>query len=525
MMQHAVSDAEFLPPGHIIADRYRVGDVVGRGSQGIVYVGEHVRVGRRVAIKVLSRALSSNTRVRERFEAEVRAASVAGHPNVIQVFDVGELQDSRLYSVMEFVEGRDLYALLLSEGELSLERACRLIRDVVFGVRAAHAQGIVHRDLKLENVMVQSVTEGEFVKVLDFGIAAGVNMGTRSTAVGTVLGTPAYMAPEQADGARPTVQFDIYAIGVMLFELLTTRLPIEHDHPLTLMSLKGCDPAPRVSGLRPDVPPSLDQLVGDCLEIDPDQRPASCEIFLERLNLVVAEIQAAAPQPVPTLLASPAPAPVPAPVPEPAPSTPQVHITPPLEHAARPTTSKRSFAWVALGLMLLLAIGVGLFFQFQNRQAPELVEAEPASPEPEPPTIESVSGGSSPTPDPAELAVPHDPAPDPEPNPNPAVVAVKPQNVDPAPVDPVQTEQVHDTPHCKKVRTAALDGRRAHDWDNVLEATRERECWPRTSDRKKFETQAYMELGRFADCLRSGKNLDDTEASKWVTLCSKRLAG
>jgi serine/threonine protein kinase len=190
-----VSDSERLPPGQLIADRYRVGEFVGRGAMGIVYAGEHVRVGRRVAIKVLTTAWSKQAIIRQRFEAEARAASAAGHPNVIQVLDIGELPDGRLYSVMEFVDGCDLNTLLWAEGPLALDRACRLVRDAAFGVRAAHARGVIHRDLKLENVMVQSLPEGEVVKVLDFGVAAEVVMNQRATAPGVVLGTPEYMAP------------------------------------------------------------------------------------------------------------------------------------------------------------------------------------------------------------------------------------------------------------------------------------------------------------------------------------------
>ncbi|HLT40304.1 MAG TPA: serine/threonine-protein kinase, partial [Enhygromyxa sp.] len=304
-----MSDSELLTPGQLIADRYQVGNVVGRGAMGIVYTGVHVRVGRRVAIKVLTEAWSNHPKVRERFEAEARAASAAGHPNVIQVLDVGELPDSRLYSVMEFIDGSNLYHLLWAEHPLSLTRACRLVRDAAFGVRAAHARGVIHRDLKLENVMVQSLPEGELVKVLDFGIAAGVVVQKqRATGAGMALGTPEYMAPEQVNGESPTVRFDIYALGVMLFELLSKRLPIEADNPLLLMARKGADPAPRVSTLRPEVPPALDQLIADCLEIDPDQRPQSCEEFVERLTAVLTRLESA-PPPTTTLVAEPGEAP------------------------------------------------------------------------------------------------------------------------------------------------------------------------------------------------------------------------
>jgi serine/threonine protein kinase len=509
-----VSDSERLPPGQLIADRYRVGELVGRGAMGIVYAGEHVRVGRRVAIKVLTTAWSKQAIIRHRFEAEARAASAAGHPNVIQVLDIGELPDGRLYSVMEFVDGCDLNTLLWEQGPLALGRACRLVRDAAFGVRAAHARGVIHRDLKLENVMVQSLPEGEIVKVLDFGVAAEVVTNQRSTAPGVVLGTPEYMAPEQVDGKPPTVQFDIYALGVMLFELLSKRLPIEAEHPLQLMARKGHEPARRVSEFRPEVPPALEQLIADCLAIDPSQRPASCELFLERLTKVMATLEAA-PVVSKTVFATA--------------SSPPPRLSrltrPYLERsgshnsvasvrvAGRPEQDTRKpHVWLLAGLVIVAATVLGVFALGALRGEAETV----ATQAPEPPS-EQPSAAPPVTDDPPE-------PPRTEP---PVVVVENPPAMPPSvePPDPATTEQPSETALCEKVRARALDARRAHDWESVLDAVRKRDCWARAQDRKKLETQAYMELGRFEDCLRTGKNLTDTDVQKWVTLCSKRLAG
>ncbi|PRQ06409.1 serine/threonine-protein kinase [Enhygromyxa salina] len=513
-------DAERLPPGQLIADRYRVDAVVGRGAMGVVYAGEHVRVGRRVAIKVLTRAWSNDATVRQRFEAEARAASAAGHPNVIQVFDVGELPDQRLYLVMEFIDGSDLYTLLKAAPSVSLVRACRLIRDAAFGVRAAHAQGVIHRDLKLENVMVQTLPEGEAVKVLDFGIAAGV-IEKRATLVGMTLGTPEYMAPEQVDGAPPTVRFDIYALGVMLFELLTRRLPIADENPLKLMALKGHVPAARVIELRPEVPAALDQLVADCLEIDPSRRPASCDAFIERLTQVLAALESE-PAPAPTtttLIGRPSGPPRPSRATRPyvelrsAGSEPAVLPVP----ATRPGRSRGVLLWVGAGLAVLGVVGVVLVLYGRPSHDATIADATPIEPQPVEPPAQT---------DPAA----HDRAkPEPEPEPEPVPVSVQspvqspPEEPEPSP--PTNVQAPHDTPRCEQQRTRALDGRRTHDWQRVLSATQQRECWASARERKKLETQAYMELGRFEDCLRTGKHLNDTEATKWVTLCSKRLAG
>ncbi|PRP91434.1 Serine/threonine-protein kinase PrkC [Enhygromyxa salina] len=522
-------DSERLLPGRLIADRYRVGEVVGRGAMGIVYAAEHVRVGRPVALKVLTRAWSNKASVRDRFEAEARAASAAGHPNIIQVFDVGELPDQRLYSVMEFIEGPTLYKLLWAEHPLALTRACRLIRDAAFGVRAAHARGVIHRDLKLENVMVQVLPEGEVVKVLDFGIAAGVITRKRSTVAGMALGTPEYMAPEQVDGAEPTVRFDIYALGVMLFELLTKRLPIADENPLKLMALKGHLPAPRIVEFRPEVPAALDQLIADCLEIDPSRRPASCELFLDRLEPILAALESA-PAPTTTLVADPS-------TPPPRPSrltrsyAEMRGISADEGAAVRVAGQTRGWAsepllWLGAGLALSAALSIGLLMVGQRGRNAELVEAE-ADPRrlPEEPAADEAAAGeqgrdepSADEPTPSEDRPPPQ-APSIEPGATPATHAPEADS----PAKPRARE--HETPRCKAVRERGLDSRQAHDWPAVLDAAQQRECWAHARERKKLETQAYMELGRFDDCLRAGKHVNDTEVKKWVTLCSKRLAG
>lgn len=506
-----MSDPERLPPSQIIADRYRVGALIGRGAMGIVYAGEHVRVGRPVAIKVLTRAWSNDPLIRQRFEAEARAASAAGHPNVIQVLDVGELPDSRLYLVMEFVDGSNLYNLLWAEGPLPPARACRLVRDAAFGVRAAHARGVIHRDLKLENVMVQSLPEGEVVKVLDFGIAAGVITTKRATVAGMALGTPEYMAPEQVDGRPPTIHFDIYALGVMLFELLTKRLPIEADNPLMLMALKGHQVAPRISTIRPELPPALDQLIADCLEIDPERRPGSCERLIERLTEVIAALEHT-PVGTQTLVSNPS-------TPPPRPSRltrpylerdgPAISVAA-VRVAGRPP-KRSSLIWLLPAAVLIVA-SVALGLDWYERpvhepepvtpatdatvetpptEAPELSRAEPSNEEPPP---------RSP-PD----AEPSDPLDTPKAEPD-----------SPKPPSPSETAR------CEKVRARALDGRDSHAWQSVLDAVAQRECWAHARDRRKLETQAYMELGRFEDCLRAGKNLTDTEVQKWLKICNKR---
>ncbi|MCB9567260.1 MAG: serine/threonine protein kinase [Myxococcales bacterium] len=285
-------DIEHIEPGTIIAERYRVVSRIGRGGMGTVYLGEHTTVGRRVAIKVLTHQWSRNELVAKRFRAEARAASAAGHPNIIEVFDAGELPDGRLYLVMEYLTGRNLYDEIQDLGTLSVGRACRIIRAVGRAIRAAHEVGIIHRDLKPDNVMFVPLPEGEgeTVKVLDFGISAGAERSesqARLTIPGHALGTPEYMAPEQAKGKDATESFDLYALGVMLFETLVGEPPFVSNNLVEIMARKSTERAPSLAEKRPDLPRSLIQLVDDCLEIDPAKRPPSARDFLIRLEEVI----------------------------------------------------------------------------------------------------------------------------------------------------------------------------------------------------------------------------------------------
>src|SRR5690606_3316187 len=230
--------------------------------------------------------------VAKRFRAEARAASAAGHHNIIEVFDAGQLPDGRLYLVMEYLTGRNLYDEIQELGQLPVGRAVRIIRDISRAIRAAHDVGIIHRDLKPDNVMFVPMPEGEgeTVKVLDFGISAGAERTesqARLTIPGHALGTPEYMAPEQAKGKDATELFDIYALGVMLFETLYGEPPFVSNNLVEIMARKSTERAPSLGEKRPDLPRSLISLVDDCLEIDPAKRPQTARDFLLRMEEVI----------------------------------------------------------------------------------------------------------------------------------------------------------------------------------------------------------------------------------------------
>jgi len=287
----APTDPEDIPPATIIAARYRLERLLGRGGMGTVYLAEHVTVGRKVAVKVLTREWSRHPIVARRFQEEARAASAAGHPNIVEVFDAGELPDGRLFLVMEYLVGRSLYEELCEEGPMPVERATGLVREVARAIQAAHEVGIIHRDLKPDNVMIVRRGGEDRVKVLDFGISTSAvrpEEDRRLTQPGHALGTPEYMAPEQAKGMAPTERFDIYALGVMLYEMLGGEPPFCGDNMIEVLTRKAVEPAPPLDRVRPELPPKLVALVHACIEIRPEDRPYDIREFIARLDAAVA---------------------------------------------------------------------------------------------------------------------------------------------------------------------------------------------------------------------------------------------
>ncbi|HEX8791242.1 MAG TPA: serine/threonine-protein kinase, partial [Polyangiaceae bacterium] len=245
-----------LSVGDVVADRYRIEAVLGEGGMGVVYRAEHLHLRKPFALKVLLREWTSSTEIVARFEREAVAAGNIQSPHVAAATDFGRLPDGTFFLVMEYVEGRTL-GNVLDEGAMSPARALYVARGIAAGLHAAHSAGVVHRDMKPENVMlVQRDGDPDFVKILDFGIAkvepvgppsaAGANPLTR---VGSVMGTPDYMSPEQALGQAVDARTDQYALGVMLFEMLTGNRPFEGDAVSVLRQ--------RVMSPPPELPPSL----------------------------------------------------------------------------------------------------------------------------------------------------------------------------------------------------------------------------------------------------------------------------
>ncbi len=280
-----------LAPDSVIAERYRVLHMLGQGGMGVVYLAEHIAIGRKVAIKLITPRWARDPTIKRRFRAEPRLASAAGHPNIVEVFDAGELPDGSLYIVMEFLSGETLRDYIKREGPLSEQEACHLIIDVAAAVSAAHRVGVIHRDLKLDNIMLADLGGTRVLKVLDFGLASELEPddSSRLTRPGRALGTPAYMAPEQMAGARSAKESDIYALGAVLFTLLVGRGPFAGIPVNALYEIKRQRHAPSIYTLRKDLSIELAGLIADCLEIDPSRRPPSVDAFLERLAEVPIE--------------------------------------------------------------------------------------------------------------------------------------------------------------------------------------------------------------------------------------------
>jgi eukaryotic-like serine/threonine-protein kinase len=216
--------------GQMVADRYQILSLIGEGGMGRVYLAEHVRMGRKSAVKVINPALATTADAISRFNREAANACKINHPNVAQVYDFGEMADGTLYLAMEYIDGETLDAIIAREGPLPMARAAQITKQVADALNAAHHLGIVHRDLKPENVMVARHLDGtDWVKVVDFGIAKTIQRdggGSQTvTTAGVSLGTPEYMSPEQLAGERLDHRTDVYSLGLVLFNMLTGQLP------------------------------------------------------------------------------------------------------------------------------------------------------------------------------------------------------------------------------------------------------------------------------------------------------------
>ena len=314
-----------LHPGTPIGE-YVIEGKVGEGSMGEVYRAVHPFIGKRAAVKVMRGSLTRSPDAVARFTREAQAVGRLGHPNIIDAFSFGCLPDGRCYLVMEWLQGESL-ATRLARGPLGFIEACELFEQACHALESAHANGIIHRDLKPDNIFLSHVPGGTArIKLLDFGVAKLAEVQEELTRTGALVGTPAYVSPEQARSSQLDWRTDIYSLGVVLFHALSGRLPFEAPGMAVLgMHLKAM--APRIRQLRPDIPPRIDELLARMLEKDPTRRPMLREV---RHALIEARRAPAAAEQLAT--GTPRPAAPPAPPPSvPRMPTPVPHQTPPHE--------------------------------------------------------------------------------------------------------------------------------------------------------------------------------------------------
>jgi eukaryotic-like serine/threonine-protein kinase len=275
-------------PGDLIADRYELEELVGTGGMSTVFRARDLQLDRRVAIKILHERYLEDPEYVERFRREARAVAKLSHPNIVTVIDRGD-DGGRQYIVFEHVEGQNLKELVTRTGRMPPRRALELVIPVADGLAFAHEHGLVHRDVKPQNVLLSS--EGE-VKVTDFGIARSLDVEHGVTQTGTVLGTSEYLAPEQASGEPISPATDEYSLGVVLWELLTGEVPFTGENFVAVALRHVNEPPPRLRDQRPDLSPRLAAAVERALAKDPAARFPSMAALARELRACLAELDA-----------------------------------------------------------------------------------------------------------------------------------------------------------------------------------------------------------------------------------------
>ena len=298
--------------GSVLSGKYRIDERLNEGGMGTVYRGTHVLMDKTVAIKVLRPSLAADEKIVARFSREARAASRISHPNALSVTDFGEDENGTVFLVMEYLSGRTLKKVIQEEGPLPLPRVVDITRQIADALNAAHQQGIIHRDLKSDNIMLLDTMTGDHAKVLDFGIAKinepdGNRDSGSLTAPNLVIGTPQYMSPEQcSQDSEIDSRSDIYSLGVILYEMLVGHVPFSAESPTMVMLKHLQEPVPSVLDERNDLPPSIDRVIARAMAKVPANRYQNVAELIEDLTIASGTAQFA-PVPVQPLVNTGAP--------------------------------------------------------------------------------------------------------------------------------------------------------------------------------------------------------------------------
>jgi eukaryotic-like serine/threonine-protein kinase len=269
--------------GTVLADKYRIEEHLGTGGMCDVYRARHTFIGKEVAVKVLKPELATDPQIASRFEQEARAASSVRHPNAIDVNDFGIAEGEIPFIVMELVEGETLGSLLRREGPMTVERAANIIRQVCGALEVAHSVGVIHRDIKPDNILISAYEGTDWAEVVDFGVAKiqeDVNRRAALTGANLIIGTPRYMSPEQCEERPVDARSDIYSLGVVVYEMLTGEAPFEGNSTRLLIAHSAEPPAP-LRYKRPDLPAEIEDAVMRALEKDPARRPQRAAEFAQ----------------------------------------------------------------------------------------------------------------------------------------------------------------------------------------------------------------------------------------------------
>lgn len=524
---------ERLEPGRtVVHDRYRIARLLGRGGVALVYEATDMRSGRTVALKVVTSKYADKSETAERYHNEARlAAAIGGHPNVVRPIEIGRIPEfhRRLYLTTELVHGRSLGKVLLHHTRgMPISRVCRIGRDVARAIYALHERGIVHRDIKPDNIMLELGDGPEVAKLLDFGFAYALGKGTIDVEASLDLtqaherpGTPIYMAPEQAVGLRPTLAFDLYAFGASLYEMITGTAPYAGGSTIEVVQRKCAldDPPPAVELLCQDLPVELASLVARCLSRGPDDRPTIAAVLAELEQLCEAHDGATAGVAIASRCSNTETLAL---------ATPPAAFSAPAPVAARSgKTPRRALAVVAL--LLLGVVGLAAWFAWPTtRQGAQALAptTPPHEDEREAPTPSIRTPLKTPTPKAPAIVAPPPPM---EPA-NPTVAPPPPAAEDAPPTPPPSKPHTNDVTHpdkqqtraalCRAQRSKASTARSKKKWSSVLKHTVDAGCWSSGPDRKRLRVEALFRLGRARACAKEARGSKDTAITAWRNECA-----
>ncbi|NNB84874.1 serine/threonine protein kinase [Corallococcus exiguus] len=485
---------------------YELRSRIGVGGMGLVYDGIQPLIGKRVAVKVLRPELAHSSEQVARLLAEARAVNAIRHRGIIDIFGFGQLPDGRQYIVMEYLDGQPLDAILAEKGRLPVPEALSLLDEVLAGLGAAHGAGVVHRDLKPSNIFLVRQPDGtRYVKLLDFGLAKrgeGPTVRTAQTRTDMVVGTPEYMAPEQARGQSVGPMTDLYAMGVVTFEIITGRLPFIGSSPVDLLMKHVEARPPRPSEFVPDLPPAVDAFILQMLTKDPETRPNSADALRQHLSKLrrtlratrtnptaLAPIEPAQPKPAAAVAVSDADA-----------RRPTTQVPPPvppddLMVPQEETSSLRRFVPIAVGAAVLFAaVGVVIATRGGGEAPPPVVAV--ATPPPPAPKVE-------PTPPAPEVVA----APVQEPAPTPVVEEPPPAKPEPPTVKAVAVKTVRDVPAPKRTESSSESAVK----NLILDTVKQVENSPLYADNKVHKGLTRQAARNYLDRqLKRLENADDS---------------